>query len=80
MTPEQKKALEPFAQHLNEVFEPLRDMAPDELFDLLAACDAVTSTNCWYRVYGVASMLRDEISRMPHIAQAIRDRSSKEGV
>lgn len=52
--------IEAIAFAMNNALAPLRDMEPDELKAVIAACDKRTATNCWFREWDVAPLIRKE--------------------
>ncbi len=63
MTPEQKRILEPFADTLANWDQQLREMTPDEFDAMEAACNAVTTTNCWAATYDAAHIIGKYIAQ-----------------
>lgn len=61
MTPEQKKLLQPHADHYQEMMTHIYEATDDELDALLAACRSVSTTNCAWNIYAAAGWMLPKI-------------------
>lgn len=68
-----KKMLEPYSEQFGIIHSAVVNKTDNELEELAAACEAATTTNCWFGTYDAAQYVLRNI----RIEQAVRSRVEK---
>ena len=61
LTKAEKALLKPHAEHYSDMYEHIQAETTEELYSMLAACKACTTSNCWWAEYAAAQYLMDQI-------------------
>ena len=62
ITDTEKELLTPYANAIADIFEKIEALDGEELAALTKACDAPTSTNCWWAIKDAADFLKPLIA------------------
>lgn len=63
ITLKQKKLLEPYGQAFATLGQQIRNLSDEDAAELLKACYATSTTNCWCCTFDAAQWLQRELRR-----------------